>query len=235
MKKIIISVIVILLVILIGFVTYVANKTVRVNETDIPGFTPIKNDILADKYCPYVISNSEYGFPYAVYYRASVDDKGNTYIAYHYFWEREVNNTKGFVPWLSRNIYTGGLKLQKIMFGKHDIEVIGLVIDKKNKITKVIYESPENYNPNDFSVKHKTNEITQNIILPLRFKVGSWNHLFQHVDRNYNLQKGEKEVYIKPQYFTQPLWDEFTMFKKEETALKQNRAHYPWEREFINE
>ncbi|HOJ29341.1 MAG TPA: hypothetical protein PL059_09735 [Spirochaetota bacterium] len=114
MKKIIISVIVILLVILIGFVTYVANKTVRVNETDIPGFTPIKNDILADKYCPYIISNSEYEFPYAVYYRASVDDKGNTYIAYHYFWEREVNNTKGFVPWLSRNIYTGGLKLQKL-------------------------------------------------------------------------------------------------------------------------
>ncbi|HOE21033.1 MAG TPA: hypothetical protein PKJ69_08750 [Spirochaetota bacterium] len=234
MKKIAGGVIAILLILVFGFMMYISHKVIRINDMDIPDFQPLKDDTLAEKYCPYIISNYEYEYPGAVYYRISIDSNGNKHIAYHFFWEKEVNKNKGLVPWLTRNIYTGGIKLQEIMFGKHDIEVIGVVLDKNQNIKKVIYESPEHYNPYDFIVKHKTNEIADTVHTPLRFKVVSWNHLFEFVDNNYNLKKGEIELYSKPQYFTKKLWDEFSMCKKEETALKRNRAHYAWEREYTD-
>ena len=104
---------------------------------------------------------------------------GILHIAYHPVWTRERNDTKAWGPFLSRWLYTGGLSLQRAMFGIGDIESIGLTINPENKeITKVEYETAANYNPVNFSVKHLNVDKEGLFKSPLHFMVISWNHLF---------------------------------------------------------
>lgn len=122
MKKILIA-----LVVIAAGLYWFTHRATSVNSTDAPGFKPLRDDALAQKYRPYLLA-SEFGKPQALYYRASRSGE-KLYITYHYVWDREVNNAEGWKPWLSRNLYTGGLALQRTMFGKGDIEMVSLVLD----------------------------------------------------------------------------------------------------------
>lgn len=201
----------------------------------IPNFTPIKDDELAKRYAPLLISRSEHGDPFGLYYRASKDVEGNTYITYHYFWEKEENAFgTGVGPFFSRNIYTGGLKLQKTMFGKGDIELVSFIIDPSGKIQHVEYETAENYDPNKFGVKHKHIERNGFHKEPLLFKVMSWNHLFNYVQDNAsNANNSTNVIRLTPVYFNEKLWQEFEIVKEKESFFSRSRAYKEYEKEFI--
>ncbi|MBK8397304.1 MAG: hypothetical protein IPL26_18975 [Leptospiraceae bacterium] len=201
------------------------------NLDTVSGFTPIKDDEFAKRYAPSLESGSIHGDPFAIYYRASKDLEGNTHITYHYFWEKEENTGSGMGPFFNRNIYTGGIKLQKSMFGKGDIEMVSFMIDKSGKIQQVEYETAENYEPNKFGVKHKHVERNGFHKEPVLFKVISWNHLFDYIgDNTINTPN---TIRLIPQYFNQSLWEEYAMVKEKESFLSRNRAHKPYEKEFI--
>ena len=196
----------------------------------VENFYPIKDDTLAEKYAPLLEAGSKYGDPYALYYRASIDNEENRHITYHYAWEKEENSGSGIGPFLSRNIYTGGLKLQKVLFGKGDVELVSFIIDPSGKIVQVEYETAENYDPKKFAVTHLhivRDEFHQE---PVLFKVISWNHLFNYVKDNAS--HSENTIKLKPQYFTEKLWREYEMVKEKETFFSRSRAHKEYEREF---
>lgn len=211
----------------------------KINENSVSGYEPIKNDVLANEFKPIIVSNNEFRIPYKMVYRASVDDENNTYIAYHVFWDREVNLTNGIMPFLSRNIYTGGLKIQKLMYGKEDVEVIEIKLNPNKEVVRVQYETAENYNPNNFAVEHKNVMLEGNDLETYKsenvvFEVVSWNHLFdlKTID---DLEMNDKEkVDIEVEYFDSEEWEEYEMSKKINTILKKDRAHYGYEREFVD-
>jgi len=192
-------------------------------------FTPVRNDTLAAEFAPAIINNEAFGPLAGVYYRAASDSAGNTYIAYHPVWPYERNETSGCMPLLNRSVYTGGLGLQKKMFGPGDIEVVIVVLDKNKKPVSVKYETAENYNPSGFGVKHKTIEEKDAIAVPLCFKVVSWNHLFSRTDTEA-VPAGHKLITSRPQYFEKAYWEYYGMHKQKEGALSKNRAHAVWER-----
>ena len=149
-------------------------------ESPPTGYAPLRDDELAAHFQPVFDCPTEFGPILAVYYRAAIDDSGIIHIAYHPLWERERNNAKGIGPFLSRILYTGGLSLQGLMFGPGDIEAVALAIDPVGwKIVEIDYETAADYNPSAFSVKHKAVSLTGSFALPIRFKVISWNHLFE--------------------------------------------------------
>ncbi len=224
-----IAVIIFAAIILYAFVKLTA--TVKVNETEIEGFTPVKMDEMAAKYAPVVLPSEQYEAPVRLLYRASKDDKGNIHLAYHYIWKNEVNKNDGLMPFLSRNLYTGGLSLQKVMFGKGDVEVVGMVIAPGGRVVKVDYETAQNYDPGAFSVTHKDVTVDGPVTTPVCFRVISWNHMFDYVTSNDG--SCNDGIRLDPEYFTKELWDEYSMFKREETMLKKNRAHFKWERESV--
>lgn len=208
------------LLILAGF-TWFLMRTTRTNSLDAPGFEPLRNDALAAKHAPMISSPAEFGQPEALYYRAATSN-GKLYITYHFVWPGESNPAPGFLPWLNRNLYTGGLRMQKTMFGKGDVEMISLVLDSNGNVDEVIYETAENHDPSDFGVKHSTVRTVAEP--PLVFRVVSWNHLFL-------LEKGAPvEGQLRPEYFSASLWDEYEMVKENESILKRSRAHQPYER-----
>ena len=57
-------------------------QVVDKNADTVPGFTPIKDSELANRYAPLLAIGSEHGDPFAIYYRASKDLEGNTHITY---------------------------------------------------------------------------------------------------------------------------------------------------------
>jgi len=110
------------------------------------------------------------------------------------------------------------------MFGKGDVENIVLKIDRAGHPVEMVYETAENYSVKNFSVKHKR------IILPLSdgkipvLKVISWNHLFT-VSGEFT----STSPAVKPEYFTDELWQEYEMTKYPPTRILKNRAHEKWE------
>lgn len=227
-QKVIIALPVLALAILI----YILNRPVRFNSNDVPGFSPIKNDELARKFSPLLIPKNEYGLPKALYYRASKDDSDNIHLTYHFVWDNEENTGSGLKPFLSRWIYTGGLSIQKIMYGKKDLEIVAFTLNPNEEIIKVVYETAENYNDGDFSVKHKTIVLEGKFEPRLVFEVISWNHLFNKIDKSENELDGQVML-LNPEYFSEELWKEYEIVKEEETILKKNRAHQIYEREYV--
>ncbi|MCE9501373.1 MAG: hypothetical protein K8R21_12875 [Leptospira sp.] len=227
-KKILFAIICLLFLTILILRFYVVKK----NKTHADGFTPFRDDLFAKKYSPAVLKSTEFGNPIRLLYRAARDNSGQAHITYHYIWEKEENISDGFGPFLSRNIYTGGLSLQKIIFGKNDIEIVSLLINRNGKIASMEYETAENYNPKNFSVKHKTIEINMNIPSAFFFRVISWNHLFDLVDNGNNPLPGRKDLNdLLPEYFTEKLWNEFEMFKENETFFKRSRAQALYEQD----
>ncbi|MCB1314802.1 MAG: hypothetical protein KDK27_02555 [Leptospiraceae bacterium] len=211
------------------------NQTVSVTETVIDGYEPIRDDALARRYAPELLIGPEYTPPEALYYRASRDTSNHIHIAYHYVWPYERNDADGWLPWLNRMVYTGGLGIQGTMFGKGDVEVIALEIDADGELRVVQYETADNYHPSDFSVQHKTVRMQAGEFEePLIFEVISWNHLFDYrYAGDLDPETENQFIKLKPEYFTPELWAEYSMVKAEETRISRNRAHLEFEREYV--
>lgn len=175
--RVIFAIIIAVLLVLLCFVVwYPAGE----KEAPPAGYTPLRDDDLAARYRPVFHCPAEFGPILAVYYRAARDDVGLIHIAYHPLWTGERNDTKAFWPFLSRILYTGGLSLQRLMYGPGDIETIGLAIDPASgKIVEVEYETAADYDPSSFSVKHQEVSLKGSFDPPLHFQVISWNHLFR--------------------------------------------------------
>lgn len=202
---------------------------------ELAEFTPIKDDALAARYAPVLVPSAEFGEPTDLFYRASTDAAGNTHLTYHFLWEFERNDAGGCLPFLSRNIYTGGIGLQRTMFGPGDIELVSLQIDPAGRVFALYYETAENYDASDFGVKHKrVSRLAPNgdIPGPYLFEVISWNHLFAAREME-SLSDAERANLVKltPVYFREELWRRYEMYKAEESFFSRSRAHEAFERE----
>lgn len=220
-----------LFIILLAILIIYLNSTVNVLIAGNAGFTPVRDDDTARRFAPSLISNDDFGFPHACYYRAARDTNGNLHLAYHPVWEYERNDSRGLMPFLSRILYTGGLSIQRFMFGKGDVEVISAIISPEGKIIALEYERPKNYNPSTFIVEHETRKVQKTFERMPVFKVASWNHLFEIVSEKNTTVKSEERIWrCNPEYFTEDLWNEYTMVRFKETRLRKSRAHLAWER-----
>ncbi len=196
------------------------------------GYTPIRDDALAQRYLPVFDCPEAFGSIDAIYYRAAEDESGVLHLAYHPVWARERNDTKAFLPFLSRWLYTGGLSLQRAMYGKGDVESVGFSVDPgTGKILDVEYETAAGYSPTDFSVTHEKVLVQGPFSLPLSFRVVSWNHLFA-LDESTPPGNSPQQGTDKPSlsYFSPDLWNDYAMWKNPETFLRKDRAHFIWER-----
>jgi len=241
----IVAVIVAILLVLVCFVVWYPTGK---KEAPPACYTPLRDDDLAARYRPVFDCPAEFGPIVALYYRAARDDSGVIHIAYHPLWAGERNDTKAFGPFLSRILYTGGLSLQRLMYGPGDIETIGLAIDPASgKITEVDYETAADYDPSSFSVKHQDVSLKGSFDPPLRFQVASWNHLFaleENTAASAEAASGNAvtsgaapraEAALTAaaaplSYFTPELWAKYAIWKNPETILRKDRAHFPWER-----
>lgn len=194
------------------------------------GFTPIQDDALASRFVPVIISDDVKNPIIAIYYRAAKADDGSVFIAYHPAWAYEKNEKgTGFMPFLSRYVYTGGLSLQHLMFGKGDIEVITITLNSALQMVSLKYERPDAYSAESFSVKHVTVEtsVPEGIERPL-FKVTSWNHLFV-LDGFASAETARAVSPVQLSYFSDTLWQSYSMVKERQTKIQKNRAHEKWE------
>jgi hypothetical protein len=195
-------------------------------------YASLRDDALAARYRPSIDCPAEFGPVIAVYYRAAKDEAGLVHIAYHPLWARERNSAPGFSPFLSRSLYTGGLSLQRLMFGKGDIESIALTVDPSSgEILRVEYETAQDYSPENFSVTHKNVFVEGPLAAPPRFSVVSWNHLFslEKSEASQGPKADGAEARPPLSYFTAALWREYSMVKERETRLRKDRAHFDWE------
>ncbi len=222
------------------------------------GYEALADDALAAKFCPVFDCPREYGPIVDIYYRASKSKSdGSIYIAYHPVWVREWNSASGFGPSMNRAFYTGGLSLQKTMYGKGDIESIGLKLSPDaSRILEIRYETARGYNASDFSVSHQNVVIESPAQGRPHFAVVSWNHLFglAAAAPGFSAAGGDSakltaaaagtsdgntpaaiwEPYpagqVPVSYFTSKLWNDYEMWKNPRTLLKKDRAHFVWER-----
>jgi hypothetical protein len=209
------------------------------------GFIPFRDDALASRYCPVFIEGAGDEAPLAIHYRAARDAEGLIHIAYHPLWAREYNPNSGLGPFLSRTFYTSGLSLQRLMYGRGDIESIGLTVDPSGRVVKAEYETAKGYDPHAFSVKHSVVAEEGELTPPLVFAVMSWNHLFSRDPANSGPRAicppgmtsyaidvgalpGSKKVPLS--YFSQALWRRYAIWKNPETFIRKDRAHFAWER-----
>jgi hypothetical protein len=221
----------VLAAVLIAAAYFYLTSTVNVLSPEAPGFTPVRDDTAARGFAPTLISNDDYGFPLKCYYRAARDAAGNLHIAYHPVWERERNDFGGLMPLLSRLFYTGGLRIQRVMFGKGDVEVIAVTVDPRGIGKEVRYERPKDYTPSSFTVMHENAALRGTFSTTPPFRVASWNHLFEKAGgADAAPRAGERAWKCEPEYFTDELWEEYTMVRLKETRLRKSRAHFEWER-----
>jgi len=145
-------------------------------------------------------------------------------IAYHPVWLYEKDERKkGMDAIFNKLFYTGGLKLQKKIFGPGDVETIEIVVDKQSgKIIRIRYESASHQK------QEKTGEELEKISKPY-FEVTTWNHMFDLISPEQ--AQGKKIYELKPEYFSKELWDYYRMTKKKQSLLSQDRAHMEWERQ----
>jgi len=187
-----------------------------------------KDQALAEKYCPVIVQADRIKpEPSHIYYRMARDES-RIFIAYHVAWPYEKDETRGWVAAWNKMFYTGGLKLQKKIFGPEDIEVVELVVDRQTgKITRIRYESAE--------LAQKGKKVKQNHIgkeadgaePPVYFETITWNHMFTLTSKDH--LDGKKLFRLAPEYFTAEQWDYYKMSKKHQTLLSQDRAYFNWE------
>ena len=207
--------------------SFLLNRTIRENATDAPGYTPLRDDAIARRYAP-ILDPGAFGSAERLLYRMARGPEGNLHVVYHFIWPGETNDGPGLLPLLNRMVYSGGLHLQKTIFGPGDIELVQLEINATGQVTRVRYETPDDHDAADFSVRHRTVELSDRAF-PARslLRVVSWNHLFEYVD---GAVPGDSYQQLEPAYFDRELWEHYEMFKLRETFLARNRAHADFER-----
>ncbi len=185
--------------------------------------TPKRDDALAARYAPAVAQgpgiNPE---PSHIYYRMAEDDT-RILIAYHITWPYEKDErSKGMEAAWNKMFYTGGLKLQQIIFGPEDNEVVEIAVSKQTgKILRIRYESAGHQGEERSGVE------VEKIDRPC-LEVTTWNHMFELT--SYAAAQGKQVYYLQPEFFTDQLWDYYKMTKKRQSLLSQDRAHLSWER-----
>jgi hypothetical protein len=190
----------------------------------------MQDDALAAKYCPVFVQGDKIKPDLeAVYYRMA-EDETRILIAYHPTWSYEKNETpKGFEGVWDKLFYTGGLKLQGVIYGPGDNEVVEIVVDKKSgKIVRLRFEGADLSNGQE--KKHLAREYKDDPALtdpPVYLEVITWNHMFELSGKDKT--DGKKVFLLKPEYFTDQLWAHYKMTKKHQTPLGMDRAHYKWE------
>ena len=181
-----------------------------------------QDDELAYKYCPvFVQAESIKPDINHIYYRMAEDDK-RIFLACHPVWPYEKDESKkGLQAIFNKLFYTGGLKLQRKIFGPEDIEAIEIVIDKESKkILRLRYES----------ASHIKKEISEEKALEIEkpvLEVITWNHMFELI--TLEQAQGKRFFDLRPEYFTEELWNYYQMTKKQNNILSQDRAHFEWE------
>ena len=190
--------------------------------------THFQDQALAEKFCPIIVQGDNIKpDPWQIYYRMAQDDS-RIFIAYHVAWAYEKDETTGLLAAVNKVFYTGGLKLQKKIFGPEDIEVIEFVIDKKSgKIARIRYESATVEKVGEKVKQNHQGKEVKNAEPPTYFETITWNHMFNMLSPGQI--NGKKVFKLKPEYFTQERWDYYKMSKKHKNLLSQDRAHYNWE------
>ena len=188
-----------------------------------PGeFQPVQEDEIAERYCPIIVqAQGIEPEPGAIYYRMAYQDK-RIFIAYHIVWAYEKGEGKGLEKLWNKLFYTGGLKLQKVIFGPSDVEAIELVVDKESgEIIRLRYEQEGHQ-----GIERSGQELA-GLEKPY-FEVTTWNHMFELISK---AQISGKKVYnLKPEYLTEELWRYYKITKKHNHLLSQPRAHFSWEK-----
>ncbi len=198
------------------------------------GLANFRDDDLAQRYALVIVQDDSIpAKPERLLYRMARGKHENDgeilKIAYHVVWPFEKDSRKGFYSWWTRVTYTGGLKLQKIIYGPGDVEGIELTVDAESgKIIKVVYETA------DWDEKGRVIHVPMEETgaeIPsdhqLVFRVVSWNHMFDLISESE--VKEEPRYELVPEYFSEELWHYYSMTKKKQTPLKRDRAHFEWE------
>jgi len=182
-----------------------------------------QDDTLAARYAPVIVQGE--GIkpePSHIYYRMAEDDT-RILIAYHITWPYEKDERrKGLEAIWNKMFYTGGLKLQQVIFGPEDNEVIEITVSKETgAILRLRYESGGHQG------EERSGEEVSKIDRPY-FEVTTWNHMFELT--SYEPAQGKGIYHLPPEYFTDELWNYYRMTKKHQHLLSQDRAHLSWER-----
>ena len=192
---------------------------------------PKKAGHMVERYRPVIVQEDDIpAKPEAMLFRVATDEECATLkLAYHVVWPYEEDPRTGFWPAVTRATYTGGLKLQKLIYGPGDTEVIEIHVDiETGDIKRVRYETAE-YDKKG-NVVH-VEVIKEGAEAPegptLAFKVISWNHLFDMMDEVPD--DGDGVYRFAPGPFTDELWDRYKMTKKHESPLRRDRDHPDWE------
>lgn len=190
----------------------------------LEGWEPLRDDALARAHLPGLRSPAAYGSPIAVKYRAARRPDGSVFIGYHFIWEREENPASGLGPALSRALYTGGLSLQRYMFGKGDVELVVVELEADGRARAFSYEEAAGYDPSSFAVTHAP---ARRELAPgerALLEIMSWNHLFRA------LPTGSPVDTDPPlSYFEEESWRAYGMHKARPSFLRRDRALAPWE------
>ena len=75
----------IIFLIIAGVVTFWVLRPIKETDFSTPGFTPVRDDALAQNLAPIIIGDEKYGSPTRLLYRMARSATGDTYIAYHPF------------------------------------------------------------------------------------------------------------------------------------------------------
>ncbi len=205
---------------------------------------------LVSRYAPVLVQGEDIPAPPGeLLFRAATSEDCRTLrLAYHVVWEFERDPGKGFWPALTRATYTGGLRLQRIIFGPGDVEALALDVDlETSRVTRVRYETARYGKRGEVIhvpvVKEWGDVPDYN---PLYFEVISWNHLFDLLEAppgkaadkeskgtlnpgSGSTAAGRKVYRLDPEPFTDELWKHYRMTKKREHMLSRDRAHYCFE------
>ncbi len=165
-----------------------------------------------------------------VLYRTATTDDGRSLLAaYHPVWDFEQDPRPGMGPALTRAFYTGGLKLQRVIYGKGDVEVVEMEIDlETDRVVRLYYETAD-YDQAGNVIHVDVNLADEKIpdVERLRFEVVSWNHMLDLMGPG---EDRDGRVYdLDPEPFTEKLWKEYRMTKKVRTPLSMDRRHPEWE------
>lgn len=223
MKKLGLALLVIFLSIYFLFFFPVGEKVQKTEE-----FSPLQDDRLAETFCPQIIPHELYGAPEIILYRLAKDKNDNYYLACHPVYAHEKNPHTTFWAFLNRILYTGGLSLQRWIFGPKDIELFVVKLNKNLKLQSIEYEDadwelaekkrlPGLYK--DFLVIHQKKTLSQNN-LTLCFAISSWNHMHspRPMDACQNIPK------TPVAFFSEELWQKYGMTKTPPTLLRKHRA-----------
>jgi hypothetical protein len=186
------------------------------------GWKALRDDALAAKFAPPISCPERFGAIERVLYRAARGPDGSIRIAYHYVWDHEENPAGTFGAFLSRMLYTGGLSLQRLMFGPGDVEAIGVELSPSLEPVSISYEEAEGYDEAAMTVRHRKVIDAPWPESGASFEVASWNHLF-------SLSEGIVSEAPAPEYFDAGEWARYGMTKAPPTFVFRHRAHFDWE------